>query len=156
MATEMKVSAWAVEKVIPYKGNPRKNEAAVDKVAASIKEFGFRVPIIVDKDGVIIAGRTRLLAALRLGMKEVPVHVAAGLTPAQVNFRSTRRSMLWPPCAFWGRLCFAGWASSPKGSNSLQQAQRAATPRALGLILDLAVVDQGRTWGRMGVQSWRG
>jgi len=81
----MKVSSWSVDEVIPYKGNPRKNEAAVEKVAASIKEFGFRVPIIVDKDGVIIAGHTRLLAALRLGMKEVPVHVAKGLTPAQVK-----------------------------------------------------------------------
>ena len=76
MATELKVSTWSVEKITPYKGNPRKNEDAVEKVAASIKEFGFRVPIIVDKDGVIIAGHTRLLAALRLGMKEVPVHVA--------------------------------------------------------------------------------
>lgn len=85
MAAEMKVSAWPVDKVIPYKGNPRKNEDAVEKVAASIKEFGFRVPIIVDKDGVIIAGHTRLLAALRLGMTEVPVHVATGLTPAQVK-----------------------------------------------------------------------
>jgi DNA modification methylase len=79
----MKVSSWDVDKLIPYKQNPRKNEGAVEKLAASIKEFGFRVPIVVDKDGVIITGHTRLLAALRLGMKEVPVHVATGLTPAQ-------------------------------------------------------------------------
>ena len=85
MTTEMKVSSWTIDKVIPYKGNPRKNNDAVEKVAASIKAFGFRVPIIVDSDGVIIAGHTRLLAALRLGMKEVPVHVAVGLTPAQVK-----------------------------------------------------------------------
>ena len=61
----MKVSAWAVEKLTPYKGNPRKNEAAVEKVAASIKGFRFRVPTIVDEDGVIISEHTRLLATFR-------------------------------------------------------------------------------------------
>jgi len=57
----------------------------VDKVAASIKEFGFRQPIVVDRDGVIIAGHTRLLAARKLGLLEVPVHVAENLTPSQVK-----------------------------------------------------------------------
>ena len=76
MATELKVPTWSVEKITPCQGNPRKNEGAVEKVAASIKEFGFRAPIIVDKDGEIIAGHTRLLAALRLGMKVVPAHIA--------------------------------------------------------------------------------
>ncbi len=60
-------------------------ERAVDKVAASIKEFGWRVPIVVDKDGVIICGHTRLLAAKKLGLQHVPVHVADNLTPAQVK-----------------------------------------------------------------------
>jgi len=59
--------------------------AAVDKVAASIKEFGWQQPIVVDKEGVIIAGHTRLLAAKQLGLKEVPVYVAADLTPVQVK-----------------------------------------------------------------------
>lgn len=59
----LKIAEWPVEKITPYKNNPRRNDGAVEKVAASIKEFGFRVPIIVDKDGVIIAGHTRLLAA---------------------------------------------------------------------------------------------
>ena len=54
-------------------------------MAASLKEFGFRQPIVVDGDGVIIAGHTRLLGAKRLGLKEVPVHVASGLTPEQVK-----------------------------------------------------------------------
>ena len=83
---DLLVSAWPIEKVIPYARNSRKiPERAVDKVAASIKEFGFRVPIVVDKDGVIICGHTRLLAAKRLGLPEVPVHVAENLTPAQVK-----------------------------------------------------------------------
>lgn len=81
----MKIQMWEPSKLTPYKKNPRRNEDAVEKVAASIKEFGFRVPIVVDKDGVIITGHTRLLAALRLGIQQVPVLVAADLSPAQVK-----------------------------------------------------------------------
>jgi hypothetical protein len=81
----VKVSEVAIAKVIPYARNPRKNAEAVAKVAASIKEFGWRQPIVVDEKGVIIAGHTRLLAAQRLGLAEVPVHVATGLSPAQVK-----------------------------------------------------------------------
>jgi DNA modification methylase len=67
----------------PYPHNPRHNDHAVDAVAASIKEFGFRQPIVVDEQGVIIVGHTRYKAALKLGLTTVPVHVAVGLTPAQ-------------------------------------------------------------------------
>lgn len=81
----MHVLLVATERVIPYARNPRKNNAAVAKVAASIKEYGFRQPIVVDKDMVVIVGHTRLLAAQQLGIAEVPVHVAEGLTPAQVK-----------------------------------------------------------------------
>jgi len=80
------VEWWPAERVIPYARNPRLiPETAVSKVAASIKEFGFRVPIIVDSEGVIIAGHTRLAAAKRLGLERVPVLVAADLSPAQVK-----------------------------------------------------------------------
>lgn len=75
----------SIEKVIPYARNPRKNEAAVDAVAASIAEFGFQQPIVVDAKGVIVCGDTRYKAARRIGMTEVPVQVATGLTPAQVK-----------------------------------------------------------------------
>jgi DNA modification methylase len=81
----MKVEVVPIVSVVPYARNPRKNAAAVAKVAASIKEFGWRQPIVVDSERVIIAGHTRLLAALHLGLREVPVHVAEGLTPAQVK-----------------------------------------------------------------------
>ena len=81
----MKTELWSIERLVPYARNPRKNDGAVDKVAASIKEFGFRQPIVVDIEGVIIAGHTRYKAAQRLGLSEVPVHVADGLTPAQVK-----------------------------------------------------------------------
>jgi DNA modification methylase len=73
------------ERIVPYEHNPRKNDAAIAKVAASIKEFGFRQPIVVDEQMTIIAGHTRLLAALQLGHKSVPVHIAVGLTDAQVK-----------------------------------------------------------------------
>jgi ParB-like chromosome segregation protein Spo0J len=70
--------------VVPYVRNPRKNTDAVAKVAASIREFGFRQPIVCDADMVVIAGHTRLQAAQSLGLKTVPVHVAAGLSEAQI------------------------------------------------------------------------
>jgi DNA modification methylase len=69
----------------PYANNPRLNDAAVDAVAASIRAFGFRQPIVVDEEGIIIVGHTRYKAALKLGMTTVPVHVATGLSPAQVR-----------------------------------------------------------------------
>lgn len=82
----LKVETWAVEKVVPYIRNPRKNAGIpVSKVKASLKEFGWRQPIVVDSEGVIIVGHTRYQAALELGMDSVPVHVAEGLTAAQVK-----------------------------------------------------------------------
>src|SRR5262245_63783783 len=68
-----------------YPHNPRRNDHAVAAVAASIKEFGFRQPLVVDEDGVIVVGSTRYKAAEQLELEEVPVHVARGLTPAQLK-----------------------------------------------------------------------
>ena len=76
---------WPLAKVKPYEKNPRKNEGAIDAVAKSIQEFGFRVPIGVDGDGVVIAGHTRLKAAEKLGLEKVPVHVARELSPDKVR-----------------------------------------------------------------------
>jgi ParB/RepB/Spo0J family partition protein len=81
----MKVELIEIGRVIPYARNPRRNENAITKVAASIKEYGFRQPIVVDEEMVIIAGHTRLQAAQSLGLKKVPVHVADGLTQAQIK-----------------------------------------------------------------------
>jgi DNA modification methylase len=74
-----------IEEIKPYAGNPRANDHAVEAVAASIREFGFRQPIVVDETGTILAGHTRYKAALKLGLKKVPVHVAKDLTPAQIK-----------------------------------------------------------------------
>lgn len=79
----MKVEMVAVERLIPYVRNPRRNNGAVDAVAASIREFGFRQPIVVDEAMTILVGHTRHKAAQKLGLATVPVHVAEGLTEAQ-------------------------------------------------------------------------
>jgi DNA modification methylase len=81
----MKVDLWNITAVRPYPHNPRRNDHAVATVARLIAAFGFRQPIVVDEDGVIIVGDTRYKAALLLQLQEVPVHVATGLTPAQVK-----------------------------------------------------------------------
>lgn len=74
-----------IEEIRPYAHNPRKNEHAVDAVAASIREFGFNQPLVLDKHGVIVVGDTRYKAARKLGLKEVPVLVATHLTPEQIR-----------------------------------------------------------------------
>lgn len=74
-----------VDEVIPYWNNPRRNEQAVVAVAASIREFGFQNPIIVDSGFTIIAGHTRLEAAKQLQLEQVPCLIADGLTPEQVR-----------------------------------------------------------------------
>lgn len=72
---------WPLDRIRPYEQNPRViSDAAIDKVAASIKTFGWRQPIVVDDAGVILVGHTRLQAAKRLNLEQVPVHVAAGLS----------------------------------------------------------------------------
>ena len=81
----MKIIYRPVDELIPYARNPRDTRDAVDKVAASIQAFGFLVPIIVDRDSVIVAGHTRLLAARKLGLKEVPTTVADDLTEDQIR-----------------------------------------------------------------------
>lgn len=80
------VALWAIGKVKPYPKNARTiSDAAVAKVAQSIEKYGWRQPIVVDRKGVIIAGHTRLLAAQKLGLKQVPVHVAKELSEAEVK-----------------------------------------------------------------------
>ena len=81
----MKIELRKLSDIKPYPGNPRQNDAAVNAVAASIKEFGFRQPIVVDDEGVIVCGHTRYKAAQKLGLTEVPVHVATDLTPEQIK-----------------------------------------------------------------------
>lgn len=80
----MQISEVSIDKIKPYANNPRKNDEAVDKVVRSIKDYGFQQPIVVDKDGVIIVGHTRLKAAQKLKMDTVPV-VYADLPEDKAN-----------------------------------------------------------------------
>src|SRR4051812_40246076 len=81
----MQVELRPIHTIKPYENNPRVNDAAVDAVAASLQEFGWQQPLVVDEEGVVVVGHTRLKAAIKLGMDVVPVHVATGLTPEQAR-----------------------------------------------------------------------
>ena len=83
----MKIEFWKTTDIKPYDANPRLNDNAVAAVAASIREFGFRQPIVVDIEGrvIIVCGHTRWKAAKQLGLDKIPVHVAKDMTPAQIK-----------------------------------------------------------------------
>lgn len=82
----MQIIQKKIKDIHPYEKNPRViSDVAIEKVANSIKEFGFKVPIVIDKDGTVVTGHTRLKAAEKLGMTEVPCIVADDLTPEQIK-----------------------------------------------------------------------
>ena len=81
----MDVIEKKLKDIKPYEKNPRKNDSAVDAVANSIREFGFKVPVVIDKDGVIVCGHTRYKAAKKLGLEKVPCVVADDLTEEQIK-----------------------------------------------------------------------
>ena len=81
----LKVESWPIDKFVFYASNPRKNDHAVDNIAAAIREFGFRIPVIAKSDGTVVDGHLRLKAAKKLGLAEVPVILADDLTDAQIK-----------------------------------------------------------------------
>lgn len=81
----MQIIEKDIDELIPYVNNPRNNTNAIDAVASSIQEFGFKVPCVVDRNNIVVTGHTRLLAAKKLGIKKVPVIVADDLTDAQIK-----------------------------------------------------------------------
>ena len=82
---QFRTEQWPLSRITPYASNPRLNDDAVGAVAESIRTFGFRQPIVVDTEGVIVCGHTRYKAAKHLGLETVPVHVAKDLTPEQIR-----------------------------------------------------------------------
>ena len=66
------VEHWPLERLIPYARNPRKNDQAVDRMCAAIREFGFRIPVVARSDGTVVDGHLRLKAAIRLGLPDSP------------------------------------------------------------------------------------
>src|ERR1700680_4356977 len=91
------VELWPIDKLVAYANNPRKNDSAVDRMAASIREFGFKIPVLARSDGEVVDGHLRLKAAKKLGLKQVPVILCDEWTPAQVKaFRlMVNRSVTW-------------------------------------------------------------
>lgn len=81
----MEIIYKSTNEIEPYENNPRNNNEAVEKVAASITDYGFRVPIVIDSDNVIVAGHTRYKAALKIGCESVPCIVIDDLTPEQIR-----------------------------------------------------------------------
>lgn len=81
----MRVQSIKIDKIKPYENNPRLNDAAVDGVAQSIKQFGFKVPIVIDKNNVIVCGHTRYKASLQLGLESVPCIKADDLSDEQIK-----------------------------------------------------------------------
>ena len=81
----MQIIMKKLSDIKPYENNPRKNDKSVESVAKSIKNFGFRVPVVIDSDGVIVAGDTRYKASKKLGLTEIPCVVADDLTEKQVK-----------------------------------------------------------------------
>src|SRR5712691_8602152 len=93
----LRLETWPLVRLVPYARNPRKNDHAVDRMAASIREFGFRVPVLARSSGDVIDGHLRLKAAQKLNMREVPVILCDDWTDAQVKaFRLlANRSVSW-------------------------------------------------------------
>lgn len=83
--SELKIIYKSLDELTPYEDNPRHNEQAIDGVANSIDNFGFKVPIVIDKDDVIVCGHTRYLASQQLGLDKVPCVVADDLTEEQIK-----------------------------------------------------------------------
>jgi len=96
-STSIQMEIWPIDRLIPYARNPRKNDQAVERMCASIREFGFKIPSLVRGDGEVVDGHLRLKAARQLGITELPVILCDEWTPAQVKaFRLlVNRSVTW-------------------------------------------------------------
>ena len=86
---QCEIETWNIDRFVPYARNPRKNDAAVDRMAASITEFGFKIPVLARSNGDVVDGHLRLKAAQKLGLTEIPVVLCDEWSPQQVKaFRS--------------------------------------------------------------------
>src|ERR1035441_7533604 len=96
-AQTLQIQLWPIDRLVPYGRNPRRNDAAVDRMCASIREFGFKIPCLVRSDGEVVDGDLRLKAARKLALTEVPVILCDEWTLTQVKaFRVlVNRSAVW-------------------------------------------------------------
>ena len=114
LKSTLEIQVWPTERLVFYARNPRKNDQAVDRMVASIREFGFKIPVLARSDGEVVDGHLRLKAAKKLGITEVPVILCDEWTPAQVKaFRlMVNRSVTW---ADWDEELLALELSDLKG-----------------------------------------
>src|SRR5881394_3970788 len=93
----MEIQIWPIDRFVHYARNPRKNDRAVDRMCSSIREFGFKIPVLARSDGEVVDGHLRLKAARKLGITEIPVILCDEWSPAQVKaFRlMVNRSVTW-------------------------------------------------------------
>ena len=132
----MDIKNRKVEELIPYVNNPRDNSAAVDAVASSIAEFGFKVPIIVDRNNVVVTGHTRLQAAKKLGLAEVPVLMADDLSDAQVKaFRIADNKV--SELASWNEELLEAELAAIKDTGGIDMGEFGFTEDELGAIDDV-------------------
>src|SRR5258707_366183 len=96
-AQDLQIQVWSIDRLVLYARNPRKNDAAVDRMCSSIREFGFKIPILARSNGELVDGHLRVKAGRKLGITEVPVILCDEWTPAQVKaFRlMVNRSVTW-------------------------------------------------------------
>ena len=152
---------WPVSQLVPYVGNPRKNDMAVDRMVAVLKEFGFRVPLVVRSDGELVDGHLRLKAAMAMGMTEVPVLLADDMTPEQVRaFRlAVNRSATW---ASWDddillkeiralldadyNLSLTGFDQHELDKMLLEAVATEQDPDVIPDVSDAPVVQEGELW----------
>src|SRR6201988_4917685 len=94
---QWQIQIWHIDRLVLYSRNPRKNDSAVDRMCSSIREFGFKIPVLARSDGEVVDGHLRLKAARKLGITEIPVILCDEWTPAQVKaFRLlVNRSVTW-------------------------------------------------------------
>ncbi len=136
-----------LNEIKPYEKNPRKNDDAVPYVLESIKEYGFKVPIVIDKNGVIVTGHTRYKAASQLGLSEVPCIIADDLTDKQIKaFRLADNKVsdysLWDNKLLLEELegleeIFTGFDASDIFNNILNEAETASEELVDGFYYEI-------------------
>ena len=96
-AASLEIQTWPIDRLVLYARNPRKNDAVVDRMCSSIREFGFKIPVLARSDGEVVDGHLRIKAARKLGIIDVPVILCDEWSPAQVKaFRlMVNRSVTW-------------------------------------------------------------
>lgn len=142
MASRMKIEQKKLTELSEYANNPRHNDASVDRVAESIEKFGFLVPLVIDRQGIIVAGHTRFKAAKALGLESVPVIVATDLTPSQLKaFRIIDNKA--------GEQSYWDWDKLTAEFESLHIELPDFDPKDFGFVTQFDNVDKDGAWAEL-------